>query len=285
VKTIYITDVHANKGHLKGICGIAYRRGVDCLIMGGDIVPKELPSMDIIEVQRKYLEEEFIPAMAGLKERLPDIRIFLDMGNDDLLCNRTLLETGGEGNLFHLLHMNKLPLTDELDIVGYMNVPVTPYAIKDWEKVDTKRHPFHGKDYRLLGYKSIGGRMRQWYLDTSSEDSIESDMSALSGKVDGPFIFVSHSPPYGTALDMLDDCSHAGSMAIRDFIELWGGRGKLIASFHGHIHESPFVSGSISEDINGVSCYNPGQSNNENVRYILFDAGDVRGSVKLYEGI
>jgi Icc-related predicted phosphoesterase len=46
----------------------------------------------------------------------------------------------------------------------------------------------------------------------------------------------------------------------------------LIASFHGHIHESPVRSGSIVTELGGSLCLNPGQGNGKGspFRYVIF---------------
>lgn len=58
----------------------------------------------------------------------------------------------------------------------------------------------------------------------------------------------------------------------RDFIEEWSVKGLLIASFHGHIHESPRRSGAIQTRIKNSLCINPGQGNGagSEFRYVLF---------------
>ena len=96
-------------------------------------------------------------------------------------------------------------------------------------------------------------------MDLASPDTIERDLAQLSETIKKPFVFVSHSPPYHTALDVIYNETHVGSVAIAEFIREWAKKGKLIASFHGHIHESPTRSGSVSTEIEGVSCFNPGQ--------------------------
>jgi len=64
---------------------------------------------------------------------------------------------------------------------------------------------------------------------------------------------------------------HAGSVGIRDFIRRWSLEGKLMASFHGHIHESPARSGSIVSKIGNVLCINPGQDSGQGagLRYVI----------------
>ena len=109
-------------------------------------------------------------------------------------------------------------------------------------------------------------------LDMDSEDTIENELNDLSKIIDRPFIFISHSPPYKTLLDVIHDGSNVGSISIGGFIKRWSEEGLLLASFHGHIHESPERSGSFRDKIGDVPCINPGQGNGKGskFRYIIF---------------
>lgn len=252
---------------------VAEKEGVDCIIIGGDIVPHNLPnsmSEGPVKAQAIYLKDVFIPAVREFR-RNNKASVYLDLGNDDFFCNRTILEEY-DGKLLNLLHLKKGRLTKDLDIIGYMNVPPTPFTRKDLEKPDSKAQPYvPGNDIVLHGYTSLSGTLEETILDLGSDDTIEKDLAQLSDMIDRPFVFVSHSPPYHTALDVLYNMVHAGSVGIRDFIRKWSLEGNLIASFHGHIHESPARSGSIVSEIGGVLCINPGQGSGEGAafRYVI----------------
>lgn len=272
MKSIFTSDIHASGRHLSNLLSIAETNDVNCMIIGGDIIPHRLPGEKRngpVRAQEEYLTGEFIPALRDFKERNPSARIFLDMANDDFVWNRRVL-VEHEGGLFNLLHMRVQRFTDEIDIAGYMSVPITPFLRKDWEKPDTKEHPFPGSNISLSGHSSISGKLEHYRLNPSSDDTIESDLALLSQKITRPFIFVSHSPPYGTDLDALSTGEHVGSLAVRDFITRWAKDGRLLASFHGHIHESPEVSGSSSSMIYGVQCINPGQKIDV-LKYAVFE--------------
>jgi len=177
------------------------------------------------------------------------------------------------------LHMRKHKLADTVDIMGYMNVPPTPFDRKDWEKPDSIHQPFApGNAVSLRGYTSSAGKLEETVIDLKSEDTIENDLKRLSGMIEWPFIFVSHTPPYQTDLDVLYNMMHAGSLATRQFIEKWSRKEKLIASLHGHIHESPSRSGSVSIKIENSLSINPGQGSGEgaNFRYVIFELLDEK---------
>ena len=274
MKILYTSDIHASDTHIFSMFSVAQRENVDGVFIGGDLVPHNLPnsfSNEPIKAQADYLENVFIPAFSKFKQNHNAV-IYLDLGNDDFFCNRAILEKY-DHKIFKLIHCRKSRITDYVDIIGYMCVPPTPFTRKDLEKPDLKVQPCApGNEIVLNGYTSRRGVLEKMVLDLGSDDTIENDLAGLSEIIDRPFVFVSHSPPYGTALDILYNGLHAGSVAIRDFIQRWAMEGKLLASFHGHIHESPARSGSIVTELEGTLCFNPGQGNGKDspFRYVIF---------------
>lgn len=272
VRIIFASDLHVSRSHLPSLLETSKILNADCIIIGGDLVPRDQLTLNLqekIAYQREYLTDEFIPEIDRFRQKKPDVTIYLDMGNDDFAANRDVLEHR-EGKLFRLLHMAKHPLTYDVDVIGYMCVPPTPFFLKDWEKPDARDAPVTSDHVEISGVFTLKS-IRFEDVDLSSDDTIEKDMETLSGMVDKPFIFISHSPPYGTDLDILSDgVSHVGSRAIRQFIEHWTGKGSLIASFHGHIHESAEVSGKDRWMTGNVPCFNPGQVSNQ-LKHVIFE--------------
>ena len=280
MKIFYTSDIHADTGHLEAMLSAALETGADAVIIGGDIIPHHLPrwkTLGPLGAQEEYLRRVMIPAFSAFLERRP-IPIYLDLGNDDWMSGRSLLMPH-DGTLFHLLHMRRHRLAggdnnDNIDVIGYMCVPPTPFNRKDWEKPDAVDWPYPPENQVLLdGYISGSGHLEKHTLDLDAEDTIAADMERLSARVRGPFVFVSHSPPYGTPLDVIQSGLQVGSISIRRFIERWAAEGSLLASLHGHIHESPIRSGAIHTRIGGVLCINPGQENGPGAwfRYVLLE--------------
>lgn len=182
MKILYTTDIHASPEHLSSMLLAAKNEAVDSLIVGGDLIPHHLPNerqSDIIQAQASYLKHIFVPSILNFKEK-KDICIYLDMANDDFICNRYILEAYSS-DVFYLLHMERHPLTDAVDIVGYMNVPPTPFSRKDWEKPDTAEFPFSpGNHVNFSGYISSNGVLEKTVIDPGSTATIESDLIQLS---------------------------------------------------------------------------------------------------------
>jgi len=278
MKILFTSDIHVDSRHLGATCDIALKQAVDCLIIGGDLIPHFLPRPTperLLETQIDYLETDLVPRLKVFRQKTK-CAIYLDLGNDDLRGARKILEAH-DGELLYLLHGRKHCLTPRVDIVGYMNVPPTPFVRKDWEKPDTRETPYEpGNRILLEGYISRNGRIEKKQLDLNDNDTIEKDLDRLSEMIERPFVFVSHSPPHNTLLDVLENGLHVGSRAIRHFIEDWSGKGLLPVSLHGHIHESPFRSGSIQTRIGQSLCLNPGQGSGPSpvFRYVVFELED-----------
>lgn len=286
MKIIYASDIHANPEHLFSMLAIAKKEKVNGIIVGGDIIPHYLPDTEkigVFKAQEIYLRDIFIPTIKEFRKQ-QDIPIYLDLANDDFIGNRHVLENH-DGKLLSLIHMRKHKLTDNVDIIGYMNVPPTPFTRKDWEKSDSVEMPFaKGNQIRLDGYISYSGGLQETLINVASDETIEKDLANLSEIVTGPFIFVSHSPPYLTHLDILDNGLHVGSISIKRFIEKWSDKNQLIVSLHGHIHGSPKRSGSIHSFIESTMCINPGQNEGQGslLRYVIMELDDRQTPPQVY---
>jgi uncharacterized protein len=66
-----------------------------------------------------------------------------------------------------------------------------------------------------------------------------------------PLVLICHTPPYGTALDQVRPGLHAGSVAVRNFIETH----QPEYFFCGHIHEAE----GVSEEIGKTRAWNVGK--------------------------
>ena len=220
MRILFAADVHIDQDLLAQLAQQVLERHADVLIIGGDIVPHHLPrmrSLGMLDAQADYIDRTLIPTLSRLKARC-QIDIFLDFSNDDLAANHHKLVQHQDG-LLNLLHMQKKPLSERVDIIGYMIVPPTPFQRKDWEKPDAAGAPYPPMSrVQLKGYTTGSGKIQETWLDLDAKQTIETDLAELSQQIDRPFIFVSHCPPYDTPLDVINSGSHFGSLSIRRFI-------------------------------------------------------------------
>jgi len=99
-------------------------------------------------------------------------------------------------------------------------------------------------------------------------DSIQKDLSK------DPFcrdtdntIYVFHSPPDNTNLDITYYDKHVGSIAIRLFIE----KHQPYMTLHGHIHETVERSGTYKQQIGKTLCLTAGNNGDSQLSILVLD--------------
>jgi Icc-related predicted phosphoesterase len=100
-------------------------------------------------------------------------------------------------------------------------------------------HPFHERHMQVGRWQVAGlGYSNPTPFHTPgeySEDHINARLEPFAGLT--PLVLICHAPPYGTALDQIRPGLHAGSRAVREFIE----KHQPAHFFCGHIHEAEGV--------------------------------------------
>jgi uncharacterized protein len=143
-------------------------------------------------------------------------------------------------------------------LLGLAFVPPTPFAIKDFERRDlaTDEPPAESPLECLIappeGLQTLGSF--QDYL--AALPSIQEELAALDARLEDSrsTVAVIHGPPFGTACDLLHGRQHIGSRAVQEWIQ----RRQPRITLHGHIHESPIVSGAYVDRVGTTWVINPG---------------------------
>jgi len=114
-------------------------------------------------------------------------------------------------------------------------------------------HNFHERKFAAGAYHVAGlGYSSPTPFDTPGEYTEAQIAERLAPFADlHPLVLVCHAPPYDTALDEVRPGLHAGSTAVRDFIE----RSQPAHFFCGHIHEAE----GVSIDMGGTRAHNVGK--------------------------
>lgn len=218
MKVIYVTDTHGNPEVYERVLEEAGRKDIRAVIIGGDITPSGPMGMSI-PAQRGFLESYLVPLLRDFSKGAGK-PVFIMMGNDDFSVNLGLLENAERQGLLNLMHMRLLKLGGFI-VGGYSCVNPIPFFIKDWER---------------------------------EEPEIARDLEALRTENPRKTVYVFHAPPHGTSLDVLYSGEHIGSTAVKEFIRREG----PLLSLHGHVHESPEMSGSMTDRVGRALCINPG---------------------------
>jgi len=211
------------------------------------------------------------PKLEEIQGELPGLEVYAMMGNDDWLINMPLLEELQSHGLLKPLHNKKYRMGNGFELIGYANVPPTPFSIKDSERIDTADALIEPQHFSAC--ISTDKEIRQ--IDAVTHFSRHHTMEEELARVPVPksyqkAVYVMHAPPFQTNLDVLYDGRSVGSRAIRQFIE----KNQPYLTLHGHIHEAPSRSGSYWDKIGNTVCINPGQATKD-LHAVIFELDDV----------
>ncbi len=262
-KIIYTADVHGNKEFYKRLLKKAEEENVDAIIIGGDLCGREGNTIpEKIENQKIFLEKFMVPLFNHFKKKNKNKEIYTIMGNDDFRKNLDVLEKAEKNKILKSIHKKSIKFNEKYNISGYSFVNPTPFRLKDWEKSDFDNDavpkPLFPEEIRSVG---------------KEDGTIEDDLNNLK-KLSRPkkTIYIIHAPPFNTKLDIITTKTHVGSKAVRKFIE----KEQPLLTLHGHIHESPQMSGSWHDKIRKTICINVGSSYPEDkLNCVIIDIEDL----------
>lgn len=210
-----------------------------------------------IEPQKTFLNQYLRRRVQRFKEEMPGSRVFLILGNDDMEECRSVTERMHDQGLIILISQRVVELNRGLQIAGY------PYV-----------------------RKSDGNFYDAW---EKPEAEIARDLEELEREAGDPSrtIFVVHTPPSETQLDMTWGRRHFGSEGVRQWLKQ--SRKHLVLS--GHVHEAPFINeGTWREEVEGTLCMQPGAWHDEGLCAIVFNLEDptqaywIHDQTKVYQG-
>jgi hypothetical protein len=170
------------------------------------------------------------------------------------------------------LHGNSVDLHD-LTFFGYGCVTDSSFWVKDYVRRDQAGNDPFPSRYAFVSTKN-GLTPSEGGAYALNRGSIEEELSLITFKDPSRTICIFHCPPYDSGLDTLYNGRPIGSGSIREFIE----RHQPLVSLHGHIHESPYMSGIFFTKIGTCLSINPGHSSKA-LHAVIFDTEDPSGSV------
>jgi len=269
LKGVFCSDLHG-RGRLYERLGIEVaRRKANFLVLGGDLAPHNSP-----REQGEFFTRFFLPFLEQLRASAPSLsRVFVMMGNDDWKSNLEILEVH-EDDFLKPLHLRLHELGEGFYIAGYSAIPVSPLAKKDWER--TERSPAGNE--RWIGTVSSKNGLAEVDISLDPERfSMAAELGPfMRGCPRGKTIFAFHSPPWGTRLDLIRSGFHVGSRTVRELIEELSPP----LTLHGHVHESPEVSGRYWDFLGPSLCINPGQMLSAGLAGVAFEVPPSPGSVE-----
>jgi Icc-related predicted phosphoesterase len=290
MKILFSSDLHGQERLYAELLSLAHELGSDCLLLGGDLLPTRLSSLSALvsggfdfnaglRTQIDFIEATLAPLLNKFMDSHPGAHVFYIPGNHDWIAAMKHLAVQVPRAVDLHLRQERL---DGYRFVGYACVTDSSFWVKDYVRRDT---PLDGHvPSRYAGISTprgiepvAGGAYMQRH------PSIQEELAGMGLDDPGHTICLFHSPPFNTGLDTLHDGRPIGSRAIRAFIT----ERQPLITLHGHIHESPFMSGIFQARIGRTLCVNAGHGHKrlhavsfdpenpaETLAHSLFGSGD-----------
>jgi len=298
MRLVYAADLHGDIDSYRSLLDLAITTDARAAIVGGDLLPHAITLQTALQVQRDFIAAQLGPLLEWFRARHPEIDVYLLPGNDDWAGAIMDLDQLEQAGLAFSLHerVYRLSTTDHrapatelnhiasrqssvvgntngLWLAGYACVPLTPFSIKDYERRDDGPLPPFSFG---MAYTSAGGEIQPADAEVlAAQPSIAEALAALAQRSDPQrTIYACHTPPFDTPLDTMPRGRHIGSKALRAFIE----QHAPPLTLHGHIHESPTMSGRYAARIGTTWSINPGHDPRR-FQAVTLDTDDLAGTI------
>ena len=267
LKCMFVSDLHGNTKKIEKLIHTIKKEKPDIAFFGGDLLPNSYGKN--IE---KYVEKNILLELKKLKDIT---KIFLILGNDDPRIFEELFIQADKDKIIKYAH-NKTIKVNDFFVTGYSYVPPTPFQLKDWEKYDVSRYVDVGAVSPEQGFRTIKINEDEKRYSTISEDLKNLSKNSPPDKT----IYLFHSPPYDSYLDLADLHGkkidyvpvdvHVGSIAIQRFIK----NKKPFLTLHGHVHESARLSGKWMQKFGNTYSFSAAHDGPE-LAIVRFDTDDL----------
>ena len=260
MKVLYASDLHGEIHLYQELFALTLSSSAEIIALGGDLLPSFPPTKQyegMVPNQMAFIDQFLRTFLKRMIERTSVKQIFLIPGNWDL-SYPYLFKEPMEGIID--LNQKSYRINNGYELIGYPFVPPTPFRPKDYEKMDDPESAWPPQ--KNPSYIRTSGQTDQLtpidpYLFLRHRETIREDLDGLPKPLQPKrTIYVMHSPPFGTRLDLIQGGKSAGSRSIKAFIE----KHQPLLTLHGHIHESPDLSGAYFDRIGETISINPGQS-------------------------
>jgi len=249
---LYATDLHGRQERYRDLLGLAGDLRPDLTVLGGDALP-DGDLTDPLAGQVRFANTTFAEFLAALRTVTGSIACCL--GNHDWLCTAKAMQALEKQGLMHLVGPERPITLAGLTLIGYWCSPPCPHPVKDFERFDFRGQTFEFGDGLVWNEAAQRPQPVKPAELLANLPTIADELAAICVPDCDDWIFVCHAPPARTGLDILTGMKHVGSQAVRDFLL----RARPILSLHGHIHESPRLSGAFWQQIGRTIALNPGQ--------------------------
>jgi len=251
MKILFVTDLHGDTRKYDRLFKAAKKYRADAVVNCGDMLPKTGDMFKQDKFIAGYLNKHFAQFNSA------GIYYLCYPGNDDLRIFDEIFETTCSKYPFIInLAQRKFEISGH-EFIGMNWVVDYPFRLKDRCTMDTKDYVFQrqfGKGVLSApdGFKELD----DWFAYARTLPTIEDELNKLVRPDNmSKSIYVVHMPPFGLGLDKCGNGEAVGSKTLHNFLR----EHQPLLSLHGHIHESPEVSGKWYAKLGRTLCIQPGQ--------------------------
>ena len=251
MKIIYTTDLHGDTDKYRQLEEVTFDFGADVVVNGGDLLPHGDAA-----AQKLFITTDLAPHVCKFNDH--SIHYLAQLGNDDRrVCDRPFDALCRNIKYTHNLEQRCVTINNEIDFIGMNYVVDYPFRLKDRCQLDKAGDEIglqYGTGLLSMDNESEYYEIDDWARYISNLRSIEDDLKLLP-KPERDAIYVFHQPPSKIGLDVCYGDRKVGSDAVREFLMAEDAK----YSLHGHIHESPVMSGIWKARLGNTECIQPGQ--------------------------
>lgn len=275
MKILFATDLHGSEPHFARLTAVAGEVRPDVVVLGGDMLPDDsaLDRANMGKGQPAWVRDKFRVIVAGIKNATGGKPILTVFGNHDWGSSVAAMNELATEGLVGILDLNTPVMIDGVTFLGYSSTPPTPWFVKDFERLDMP-----GDIPPLLGGARWDARFNRPSMLSAetlfnTRSTMKEELANLTAPA-GVWVWVAHCPPHGSRLDQYHGNNSWGSKAVREALV----RLQPHLSLHGHIHESPSVTGEIRDAFGRTVAVNPGQSRSV-LHYAVIEFNAADGTV------
>ena len=198
--------------------------------------------------QESFLRYYFIPRVTEWRSANDQKPVYAMLGNDDVKENTEILLQSMEAGTIACLNSDFPTTLKTFPFVGYGYVATLPPQTE----------------------------YQAWLV---SEAEVSRNLNWLRELVGtNEVIWSIHNPPYD-CLDQFSETGHAGSHAVRQFVE----EAQPQIALFGHIHEAARIAGSCVARIGKTLCINPGAEHSDGVQAVIVNTDSIEVE-KVFKG-
>ena len=281
MKILFSCDLHGRKDLYDEMLRYSLENRCEYILIGGDLFPTLLAApiklisggadfKSSLTVQFDFIDSYLVPVLGAFMREHPYIRILYVPGNHDWkTAVDHLNQSLPDARCMH----GTIQTYDGITFMGYGCVTDSPFWVKDYVRRDNEDSRYVSSRYPLVS-TGDGIKRREKGAYALNNPSIAEELSKLSLKDPHNTVCIFHCPPFDTGLDTLHDGKPIGSRSIAEYIA----QQQPMVSLHGHIHESPYMSGLYKVNLGRTLTINPGHHLRQ-LHAVCFDTSDPPSTV------